>query len=1155
MIFKTIKKSPKLLQILKVFGISLVGIFGFLYLAFLLILPNVINLNNFMPMIKEEMAKITPLKLDVKNPKLKTNFKLGLGIIADNINLKYSTGENFVNIDNPKIEINIPQLLLKTITIDTIYAKKIDISLIFEKNKYTILDYFTPTQTNENAQETPDLGIKIGKINSSIENFNLNLIDKDIQKTFNANAKNTKLTLNSLNSLYLETVGEIKKVNPDKKYLDFDVKLNTVLPKFEESEDANAKTPEIKLINPFATIDKLSPYSKLSMDLKIKNLEDFSANGYLKLQDGTLVLNNTKLPKSYIDSEFNKNKIKFDTNLYIAQNEFFDADGNLEIGKKPKIELAVKSEHASLNNIIKHLGAVLNLFNIENDFKNIIATGAIVSDFSLKSDFKKLESKGQIVLPTGSIKYPKMNINLSNIKAFVDLNGNKLTIKDTSALLNNAKFEAFGTIDTNSNMNIKINSDNLKISELIKLGESLKLIKASDLKDFAFNSGTLTMSGNIAGKIEEPNIKGNVVVNSLGILVKSIKTPINISKITFNAIPNKDKLNLNGGVENLIIKPQGTSSTISIAKAEIIGDEEKINIKPFHILTTGETITASGSIEDYMKNPEIAISGKGNVAPLVVLSFLPNDIRKNITYAGKIPVDFNITGTMDNLDMAFNATVSPTNYINFVDIQNIKGITNKISANLKLSKNSLEITNISCPKVISVKGKIDNIYSKIPTISNLNVDIPQKLNLVLKALDNISLSLKGNISAQGAITNPIINGNLSITNLNYPKMKVSSPALNIDFKKSLISANSQNLKVGNSDFRGEVGLLSDFSKGIILNNVNFSSNLIDSDEILKLMASAPNTQTTAGPMPNITIKQGKGVIAKLTSGNAVIENINFDFNMFNNLVKLKNLTATAYTGRVSGSIDYDVAKLKTGIDLVGKDINVSTAAKAFTGLIVPTSGKLDGIIKASFTGATFDAQMRTLSGNAKFSVKNGTMKDFIKFENFLYASNILSQNILGFNLNNAISSVKRINTGTFNLMEGYLTFGNSWANVKEFKTQGQNMSLWAEGKYNLLTNYADMNILGQISQHVVHTLGPLGDFSLNKVLEKIPEKGLMVLEIVKSVAPKNPLLSNTKPQNVEKIPALTSSTNEGSKKFQVVILGNVASTKSVKSFKWINENP
>ena len=117
------------------------------------------------------------------------------------------------------------------------------------------------------------------------------------------------------------------------------------------------------------------------------------------------------------------------------------------------------------------------------------------------------------------------------------------------------------------------------------------------------------------------------------------------------------------------------------------------------------------------------------------------------------------------------------------------------------------------------------------------------------------------------------------------------------------------------------------------------------------------------------------------------------------------------------------------------------------------------------------------------------------------------------------------------------------------------MSLWADGKYNLLTNYADMNILGQISPTVVKSLGPLGDFSLNKVLEKIPEKGLMVLEIVKSVVPKNPLLTTVKPQNVDKIPNLSTGKTEGTKKFQVVITGNVASTKSVKSFKWINEEP
>ena len=53
-------------------------------------------------------------------------------------------------------------------------------------------------------------------------------------------------------------------------------------------------SPEIKPFNPFATIDKLSPYAKIITNLKIKNLENFNAQGFLKVQDSTLVLNNTK---------------------------------------------------------------------------------------------------------------------------------------------------------------------------------------------------------------------------------------------------------------------------------------------------------------------------------------------------------------------------------------------------------------------------------------------------------------------------------------------------------------------------------------------------------------------------------------------------------------------------------------------------------------------------------------------------------------------------------------------------------------------------------------------------------------------------------------------------------------------------------------------
>ena len=194
--------------------------------------------------------------------------------------------------------------------------------------------------------------------------------------------------------------------------------------------------------------------------------------------------------------------------------------------------------------------------------------------------------------------------------------------------------------------------------------------------------------------------------------------------------------------------------------------------------------------------------------------------------------------------------------------------------------------------------------------------------------------------------------------------------------------------------------------------------------------------------------------------------------------------------------------------------------------------------------------MKTLTGNAKFTVKNGVMKDFIKFENFLYAGNLLSENILGFNLNNAISSVSKVNTGEFSSLEGTLTFGNGWATINKFTSRGANMSLYATGKYNLLTNYADMKILGRISPHVANKLGPVGDFTLNKVLEKMPSKALAVLEAVKTVAPKNPLLATISKDDIAKIPELTAGSTEGEKEFQVLIQGLVSSVKSVKSFKW-----
>ncbi|MBR1976907.1 hypothetical protein IKA15_01355 [bacterium] len=1157
MIFKNNSKPkfavPKFAKIL--LG-TFAGILGFIYLSFLFILPNVIKFENYLPLINTELAKITPVTLDTKGLKLKTTPKLDIGATAENIALIAPDKSTIISISHPSIEINIPSIIFGKINLEKIYAKDITLNLVYKNKKYTILDYFAQsapqTQTqNENKEEAnADFPLELGKIKVIVDNLALNLKDEDINKSFNLSAKNSTFKLNSLEGpLQITTKGNIARVDVPKKYLDFDVNLSTKLPEFEESK-STAQTAEMELFNPFAMIDTLGAHANILADLKINDLENFNAKGYLKVDEATIMLDGKKLPNSNLDLNFDKNKIKIDTKLYIAQNEFLTSNGFLELGKKAKINLQTKCDKASLSQIKNHIGAVLTLFNIKNDFKSIIAKGYINCDFNIDSDFKKIKSDGFIKLAEGGIAYPKANVNLTNIASTIDFTGNKMTIKDTHASLNNAKFQANGVIDTNSKMDLKISSDPLKISEIVKLLSSLKLVNEKDLKDLAFNGGTIKAKADIKGSFEKPEFVGNASADSINILIKSLNAPLTISKASATITPVGNDFNLAADVTSLNFKVQNAPQGLSLPSAKITGNSEKITIEPFKILMGTNFVTTSGYIEDYMKKPEIELSAQGNISPEFILSFIPQDLRKNIAYKGAIPLSASIEGDIDDINIKGNITTSPNNYINIIGIENIKGQTVKTACNINLKGNDLIINDISAQNVFNAKGKIANIYAKNPTISNIAVNIPQKLNIILEILDNTKLSAKGNLNITGSVAKPEITGQFAISNLNYPTFKLTVENALINFKKSMIAATATGIKVGKSDFRGELNLNSDISKYITINNLNFSSGTLDADEIMQIVASAPNTQTTAGPTSNIIVKTGKGIIGNLKSGTILLQNISFNLKMANDLVTLSDLKASAYDGVATGSASYHLSQLKTGFNIAGKNINVAKASKAFVGVTLPTSGTLEGIVKGEFRGATFTQQMKTLTGNAKFTVKNGVMKDFIKFENFLYAGNLLSENILGFNLNNAISSVSKVNTGEFSSLEGTLTFGNGWATINKFTSRGANMSLYATGKYNLLTNYADMKILGRISPHVANKLGPVGDFTLNKVLEKMPSKALAVLEAVKTVAPKNPLLATISKDDIAKIPELTAGSAEGEKEFQVLIQGLVSSVKSVKSFKW-----
>ena len=73
----------------KMAGAIIGGIFAAIYLAFL-ILPHLIDLNKFMPMISDEVQKISGFKISVKNPKSGTIIADSIGeIIREDAVIKY----------------------------------------------------------------------------------------------------------------------------------------------------------------------------------------------------------------------------------------------------------------------------------------------------------------------------------------------------------------------------------------------------------------------------------------------------------------------------------------------------------------------------------------------------------------------------------------------------------------------------------------------------------------------------------------------------------------------------------------------------------------------------------------------------------------------------------------------------------------------------------------------------------------------------------------------------------------------------------------------------------------------------------------------------------------------------------------------------------
>ena len=308
-----------------------------------------------------------------------------------------------------------------------------------------------------------------------------------------------------------------------------------------------------------------------------------------------------------------------------------------------------------------------------------------------------------------------------------------------------------------------------------------------------------------------------------------------------------------------------------------------------------------------------------------------------------------------------------------------------------------------------------------------------------------------------------------------------------------------------------------------------------------MMALLPQADVGPGASVPIIIQKGYGSLGKLKSGTIILTNASGDFVLKNNIFKLTNLKATAYNGTIVGNVDYNVPYETTKAVIQGRGLNSTTALEAVSGLKDQIKGNLDFDADVSLIGATYEQQMKTLKGFVNFSIGAGQMGSLGVLEHFIYASNLLSQKFAQSNLNSVIQTLTPKNTGKFNYLKGHLTFANGWADLDPVHSAGPQMSLYITGKYNLLNNYAKLEILGRVAKEIVSVMGPVGDMSISKLLGSNNSNASTILNNYNAI-------KDTK--TIAKIPQLVPESAEN-KAFQVIIDGNVEKPTSVRTFKWV----
>ena len=907
--------------------------------------------------------------------------------------------------------------------------------------------------------------------------------------------------------------------NLDGKF-DFDVSSNnqnlTALYKSLQTstmiDDLKNMTPKFDTINGNTNL-KLKVYGHIKDIYKAKfnknfytklNLEflgnSFSMQG-IELHDsvGNLTLDNTNA-NILMDSKIGKSELKIKADLLGDTAKMAVSVPKLNLRDLIKSENKIKEEYLNiLTNVdLKYEG---NIIKIEPDKINL--TAKIINN----------SSSNKLILSDGAIIIKNNKLNIQNL---------------TGSFL-----------DTKSSFKINLKADSLSNKPIFNGKVTLKDFELSlinILSDFSFIPENIK---SIVDKIQFK--KGKININA------------NISNNNVNASTNL------GGIELLYVP---NNLPAKIVNGSIYLRRNKLGLNKINVIANDMPVLIDGNIDNIFttQNFDLYINSKPKQ------DFIDKYFNNNRIYPLKLKGDIvytvKIRGTKDDFNIESRTDLAKDSSIYYLGAT-VGDIENSIILNLNMNiikRNLFKIKEFSYDKLIASQGKRTTRLNMLKANGNIKLlknDISfqdfkikttnptdAKIFNILFRKPNIKKGqFTSDLRFNGNLLAPKINGSFKIVETDIPFWDTTMKTLSFVFKDKTIELESVGEIMGN-DIRFKGILKNSLTIPYYIEKAELTTKVIDFNNIAEKLKTAQVSELgaidslkyfdiTNTIIKNMVIQANEIKLRNLTA-EKITANASLDKN---NTFSLKNIKLYAANGSINGNFSYNLKNNKMDINLIADNINANDLSIALFDLKNQIYGDLTGSIQLNCTGENYTKCMQTLNGSTDFNVNNGRMPKLGSLEYLLKAGNIVKGGFTGLSLNNLIDVLTPLKTGNFSNIYGTINIKDGIADDIEIATRGKDLSLFITGKYNFASSIADMEVLGILSKKISTLLGPVGNMSLNTLLNIVPGIDLS----------KNSSILD----KINKIPGIELN-EKAFRKFIAEINGNINSDDYVKSFKWIN---